>query len=155
MKTKVFILLSLILAFIAGGVTSFIYKEPRVVTIKEYDLKYNTITKNINDISCKEAKEDLYCFYTGFPTLSIKHLQDEEYILSSSLCERQWHKRVDINVITKRYRNMIIGGVMLDNSLNRGLNVQYYRFFGRMGVGGGVSMSQGSGQITGGVAWLW
>lgn len=155
MKNKLFIFVTLILAFIAGWVSSFYYKDPRIVTIKEYDIKYNTITKNIDSMSCQDAKDDLYCFYTGIPLLGIKYIDNDEYELSASLCERQWKRKVDINVATNKPRNMIIGGIMLDNSLNIGVNVQYYRFIGRMGVGGGLSMSQGSSQIQGGIAWLW
>jgi len=123
--TSIFI----IVAFIAGWAASFYLREPRTVTIKEYEIKYNTIAKNINDMSYQEVKDDLNCFYAGVPTLSIKHVENDMYELSASLCGRQWGKRADISMASKQYNNLIIGSLFLDSQLRTGANIQYYHFF--------------------------
>jgi hypothetical protein len=115
----------------------------------------NTITKNVNDMTCEDAKSDLQCFFTGFPTLEIKHLEGDEYIQSASLCARQWHRQTTIKSVSKKYRNMIIAGAFFDSEMRLGFKSEYYRFYGRFGFGGGLSITQGYGQIQGGLAWLW
>jgi hypothetical protein len=145
----------IIISFILGWIACFNFIEPKTVTVYQDKIITNTITKNIKDMSYEEAKADLYCFYTGFPSLKIDHIGGEEYLQSASLCEREWSRQTTIKSIYKQYKNMIIGGIFVDSQMRTGLNAQYYRFYGRMGFGGGLSFGQGYEQLNGGVAWLW
>ena len=155
MKKDGFILFALIISFIAGYRISYYIRDPKIVTVYQDKIITNTITKNVNDMSCEEAKADLFCFYTGFPTLAINHIEGDEYLQSASLCERKWSRQTTIESVSKAYRNMVIAGVFFDSQMRLGFQSQYYRFYGRFGIGGGLAWTQGYGQINGGIAFVW
>lgn len=155
MKNILIKISSLILAFIIGWILSYYLREPKKVIVIQKEIEYNTITKNIKDMSCEEAKEDLFCFYTGFPTLEIKHLQGDEYLQSASLCERKWSRQTTIKSVSKQFRNIAIAGLFFDSEMRLGVQGQYYRMFGNFGIGGGLSWTQGYGSVSAGVALGW
>lgn len=155
MKNIIFKISIPVLTFIAGWVFCYSCMEPEKVIIYQDKIVTNTITKNVKDMSCEEAKADLYCFYTGFPTLEIKNAGGDEYIQSASLCERKWSRQTTIKTISRQYRNMIIAGAFFDSEMRLGAKAEYYRFYGNFGFGGGLAWTQGYGVLNGGLAWRW
>lgn len=145
----------MLITFVLGFIVCDLFREPKTVVVYQDKIITNTITKNVNDMSCEEAKADLYCFYTGFPTLSINHLQGDEYLQTASLCERKWQRQTTIKSVSKSYRNMIIAGLFFDSGMRLGFKTEYYRFYGRFGFGGGLAWSQGYGFLNGGVVFRW
>jgi hypothetical protein len=154
MKT-VLNMIALILVFGLGWGLCLRFTEPVEVKITEKEVVTNTIVKDPHKIPYEEAMADLYCFYTGFPTLAINHTGKDEYLMTASLCERRWQKQVSIETIRKQYQNMIIAGAFFDSEMRLGVRTEYYRFYGRFGFGGGLSLAQGYGSLSGGVAFRW
>jgi len=145
---------ALILSFIAGWVFCYKFKEPKVVTIIQKEIEYNTIKKDPYKIPYTESMEDLNCFYNSFPTLEIKNIGGDEYIQTASLCERKWHRQTTIRQRDSPH-NMVIAGLFFDSEMRLGFKTEYYRFYGKFGFGGGLSFTQGYGQINGGLLFLW
>jgi hypothetical protein len=155
MKKILSFITPMLITFVLGWVLSYHFREPKTVIVYQDKIITNTITKNVNDMSCEEAKSDLYCFYTGFPTLEIDNIGEDEYIQTASLCERKWQRQTTIKSVSKQFKNMVIASTFFDSEMRIGAKAEYYRFFGRFGVGGGLSITQGYGSINGGVAWQW
>lgn len=148
-------ILPLIITFILGFIVCDLFKKPKEVIIYQDKIVTNTITKNVKDMSCEEAKEDLYCFYTGFPTLEINHVGGDEYLQSASLCERKWSRQTTIKTISKQFQNIIIAGLFFNSEMRLGFQGQYYRMFGSFGIGGGLQWTQGYGSISAGLMYGW
>ena len=146
---------TIFISFALGYGLSFYIQEPEIVTITQTEVRTNTITRNVADMSCKDAREELNCYYTAKPFLDIKHISGDDFTLSAQLCERKWFKNAKIQIPRKEYRNMAIGGVFFDSELNPGIYSQYYRIFGRFGIGGGAAFAPGYAQITAGGVFLW
>jgi len=147
--------IALILAFGLGWGLCIQFTEPKEVKITEKEIVTNTIVKDPHKIPYEEAMSDLNCFYTGFPTLKIDHLQGDEYLQAASLCERKWQRQTTIKSVSKTYQNMVIAGAFFDSEMRLGFKTEYYRFYGRMGFGGGLSISQDYGSLNGGIAFRW
>lgn len=146
---------SLIIAFTVGWILSYYLREPEIVTIYEKPIIANTIDKDPYKIPYSEAMSDLNCFYTGFPTLTINHIEGDEYLQSASLCERKWQRQTTIKSVSKQYNHMVIAGLFFDSEMRLGFQGQYYRMFGRFGFGGGLAWTQGYGSVSAGVVLGW
>jgi hypothetical protein len=144
-----------VIAFGLGWILSYKFRTPTEVVITKDKIVANTINKNIGNMTDEEKVKDLQCFYTATPGLDIRHIQDDEYDLTAYLCEREWSRKVKIETIAKQYRNLIILNTFFDSNFKIGLNTQYYKMFGRFGVGGGVSFTQGYAAIQAGVLMQW
>lgn len=127
---------------------------PDPVEIKTTEVKYNTIIKDTSKMQVSELQAELDCYYTATPYLDIKKGGGNDYVLSASLCEREWQK-----VATIRPRdppkNMIIVGSLITMQGVPGAWAQYYRLFGKFGFGGGVSVCQNYAQAQAGILWMW
>lgn len=146
---------AILLSFALGYGLCLYLQEPKIVTITQTEVVTNTITRNISDMSCEDVKADLLCYYTSPPLLDIKHLSGDNFMLSAELCERTWSKHANIKIPPKLYSHMITGGIFFDSGMNPGIYSQYYRLFGRMGIGGGLAFAPGYAQITAGGIFLW
>lgn len=144
-----------VLFFSIGWALAYYIQEPKVVTITEEKIVSNTIEKKVEDLSCKQAKDELQCYYTDYPELEIKFLSEDTFLISAALCERKWYKYADIRIPSKKYRNMIISGVFIDSGMNSGVYTHYYRMFGRVGAGGGLAISPEYVQLNIGASFLW
>lgn len=149
MKKIIAFIICVLLAFIVGWITALKCNPPLPPTVIEKEvIKYNKITKKVS-AECPE----LECYYTAVPGLDITFLQDDEYQLDASLCERKWNRKIRIGY--QQYKNIIIGGLSYDMELRPGGNVQYYRMFGRVGFGGGISAASGYGNLQAGMLFQW
>lgn len=127
--------------------------DPEPGTITQGPIQYNTIAKDPYKMPLEDLQNDLQCFYNGFPLLGIQSTGGDEYMLSASLCERKWQRLV--NIRPRDSPNVIIVGTFIDSQLRIGGKVDYYRFYGKFGFGGGVMASNGYINLNGGVAYKW
>jgi hypothetical protein len=155
LKLSLFLIYSILLAGAAFSLAEYLRTDPHdpVITDKT-PIESNQIAKNPEIMPLKDIQADLQCFYTGFPALDIQSVGKDDYMLSASLCDRRWQKVVNIKARDSPH-NMIIGGPFIDSEFRLGAWVQYYRLYGRFGLGGGISLCQGYMQAQGGVAWMW
>ena len=153
---KIFIsIIVLIITFFAGWLASYQFRDPEVVTITQDKIITQVIEKDVSQMSINELQSALDCFYKDLPILSVNHMSGDEYLLSAALCERKWHRNVEIKVRSPAYKNIISTGLFLDSELRTGFYSNYYRLFGRVGFGGGIEFTSGYGQIKIGGVWLW
>ena len=83
----------------------------------------------------EEIEKDLECYHSADPDLGIKHIQEDEYELYASLCEREWKRKTKIQIPVKQYKNLVIGGLFYDTNLKPGIYSHYYRMYDRFGIG--------------------
>ena len=116
--------------------------QPDPVVITKTETKYNTIYRDANSMTPEEKQ----CYYTGIPTLDIAKGNGYEYVLSAGLCERKWQKVVKITPSARDSpNNLVTAGLIINNQGATGGQVQYYRLFGPVGIGGGGSIFNNSG----------
>ncbi|PKL17861.1 MAG: hypothetical protein CVV49_08775 [Spirochaetae bacterium HGW-Spirochaetae-5] len=155
LKLAVFMLYSLIIAGAVFFVTNSYLADPHGAVITEKSpIVYNTVERDVYSMPLEDLQNDAQCLYTGFPGLDIVSVGNYNYMLSASLCERRWQKVVTIKARDSP-RNIIAGGPFIDNRLNRGAWAQYYRLYGRIGLGGGVLLCRDYAVVQGGVALVW
>ena len=151
-------LLLIVIAFVifaSGWIASYQFRDPEVVTITQDKIITQVIEKDVSQMSINELQSALDCFYKDLPVLSVNHMSGDEYLLSAALCERKWHRNVEIKVRSPAYRNIAAAGLFLDSELRTGFYSNYYRLFGRFGFGGGIEFTSGYGQVKVGGVWLW
>ena len=146
--------IALIITFSLGWILSWHFREPKKAEIIPGKVIYNTIPVPIH-LTEAEARQELTCYDLMAPTLGIKQISDDKYELNASLCKREWHEEVSIKIRTPEYNNLIIAGVFYDSQLHPGFYTQYYRMFGRFGIGGGVNIALGYIAVNAGVAYKW
>ena len=155
LKLTLFILYS---ALLAGGVFSlaeYIRADHggHVITDKT-PVESNIINKDPYRMTLEELQSDADCLYTGFPDIDIQSVGKDDYMLSASLCDRKWQRLVNIRPRDSP-KNIVFGGVFLDSRLRTGAWGQYYRLYGNIGFGGGVSLCRDYTIVQGGVALVW
>jgi hypothetical protein len=127
---------------------------PDPVVIKTTETKYNTVYKDTSKMQVYELQAELDCYYHATPELDIKKGGGNDYVLSASLCEREWQKIATVRP-REPPRNMIITGPLISTRGGVGAWAQYYRLYGQFGFGGGISLCQDSAQAQAGVLWMW
>lgn len=148
-----FNLLTVIFIFSLGALSTYFFLEkwtPKTVIEKE-DIKYNTVEKDISQMTDTEKE----CFYKGIPTLDIENTDGNNYLLSAGLCSRAWTRKV--NLSPNKNKNAIIGNVIINSKLTPGLSFQYFHLFnGCLGIGGGLALFKDLDfQISGGALFAW
>jgi hypothetical protein len=114
----------------------------------------NIIERDYSSLDLQICKADLTRYDTETPYIDIQSAGNGDYMLKASLCERRWQKLVNIKPRDSP-RNMTIAGPYIDTSLRVGAWGQYYRLYGKFGLGGGFMLSQGFGALQGGVLYMW
>jgi len=127
---------------------------PDPVEIKTTEIKYNTVLKDTSKMQVSELQAELDCYYTGFPQLDIKKGGGNDYVLTASLCERKWQTIATIRPRDSP-RNLVIAGPLITIRGTPGVWAQYYRLFGKFGLGGGVSLYQENIIAQGGLLYMW
>lgn len=127
-------------------------QEPVVITRDE--VRYNTIERDPGKLAPDQVRQELQCYYTSEPLLDIDYNTDGEYTLKAGLCDREWSRKVSIRPRDSP-RNMVIAGPLISIRGGVGAWGQYYRLYGRFGIGGGVSLCRDSALAQAGVLWMW
>ena len=139
-KIKIFLLILYSAIIAAASIAFYVWlagdPEPGKITLGP--VEYNTIKKDPYKMTLDDIQSDLQCFYNGFPLLDMIQAGGDNYMLSASLCERKWQRLVNIRPRDSP-RNLIIIGSFVDSELHIGGKVEYYRFYGNFGIGGGLA----------------
>lgn len=155
MKKLLFVIIALIISFFSGWIASYQFRDSHVITITQDKIITQVIEKDVSRMSTNELQSALDRFYKDLPALSINHTEGNKYLLSAALCDRKWHRNIKIKIRSPTYRNIVLTGLFYDSEMKVGIYSDYYRLFGRFGVGGGFSLTAGYGQIKIGGIWLW
>lgn len=126
--------------------------EPAVIT--KGRVEYNTIERDPGKLPPDQVRQELSCYYTAEPLLDIDYNNDYEYTLKAGLCDREWSRKVQIRPRDSP-RNMVIVSGLINTRLVPGASVQYYKLYGKVGFGGGVSLCRDSALAQAGVLWMW
>ena len=84
--------------------------EPGVITREKIVTK--TIYRDYPGMGRGECIDKLMCYDLKTPTLDIMQLDDNKYMLSAGLCEREWKREVSIEVARSgSWRFYVAGGL--------------------------------------------
>ena len=157
LKIKIKTLIIIIsISALAGWMLHDYFNTPPDPIIIPHPISAPPVDIDVNTLDCDNAKARLQCFYTAQPELEIKHLEKDQYLMEARLCERNWNRLVDITQGEESYKHLIIFGPFINKDLLIGGSLQYYRFWGRLGLGGEVGIIPQPAQLNhigGGVAW--
>lgn len=126
-KTIIVNIVVFIIAFAIGYFVRSVKNNNKEVVIKQKEIKYNVIARNVEYIECEELRKELNCYYTAIPKLDIMlnaYKDNTAYISAQAqLCEREWTREAAIQI--KQDNNYtyyvaigaicIAGGVLIAN----------------------------------------
>ena len=144
----------IIIAFIAGNLTAWKFLQHETIKIVEGPIHYKPIDRDVSKMETVDKDKDLQHFYKDKPTIDIKHVSGDNYVLTGSLYIRSWDKNVTIEQESKS-KNMLIASALVDSKLNPGIMLQYYRMYGPIGFGGGLGGTANCLLLNAGVLYSW
>lgn len=156
LKTTIIIIYSSLVAASAVLLTIYFIDPPGDPVISQGGIKTQIIYRDVNSMPDNAIRDGLNSYYTAPPELDIQFIDGNEYLLTAGLCERKWQKTAKIESRSRDSpRNLVVGGVFVDSRLRAGAWGQYYKLYGKVGFGGGVSLCRDYTIVQVAILWMW